>query len=66
MTNFKEMPLIGTGFQHVIDSYFWNLPFASVGQCKFVMDKADIPEDEWMSKRATLAAEHNLPGARES
>jgi hypothetical protein len=65
MTNFKEMPLIGTGFQHVIDSYFWNLPFASVRQCKFVMDKADIPEDEWMSKRATLAAEHNLPGARE-
>ena len=65
MTNYKEMLLIGTGFQHVINSYFWNLPFASVRQCKFVMDKADIPEDEWMSKRATLAAEHNLPGARE-
>ena len=59
------MPLIGTGFQHVIDSYFWNLPFASVRQCKYVMDNADIPEDEWTSKRAALAAEHNLPGARE-
>ena len=46
-------------------SYFWNLPFASVRQCKYVMDKADIPEDEWTSKRAALAAEHNLPGARE-
>ena len=54
------MPLIGTGFQHVIDSYFWNLPFASVRQCKYVMDNADIPEDEWTSKRAVLAAEHNL------
>jgi hypothetical protein len=51
MTNYKEMPLIGTGFQHVIDSYFWNLPFASVRQCKFVMDKANIPEYEWTAKR---------------
>ena len=40
MTNNKELPLIGTGVQHCIDSYFWNLPFASVRQCKFVMDKA--------------------------
>ena len=31
MTNHKEMPLIGTCFQHVIDSYFWNLPFATSG-----------------------------------
>ena len=64
MTNYKEMPLIGTGFQHVIDSYFWNLPFASVRQCKFIMDKADIPEDKWTAKRDALAAEHNLPSAR--
>ncbi len=42
----QEMLLIGTGFQHVIDSYFWKLPFPSVRQCKFVMDKANIPEDE--------------------
>ena len=28
------------------------------------MDKADIPEDEWMAKRKALAAEHDLPGAR--
>ena len=65
MTNHKDIPLIGTGFQHVINSYFWNLPFASARQCKYVMDNADIPEDEWTSKRAALAAEHNLPGARE-
>ncbi len=42
----KSYKLIGTGFQHLIDSYFWNLPFASVRQCKFVMDRADILEDE--------------------
>lgn len=65
MKNYKELPLIGTGFQHVIDSYFWNLPFASVRQCKFIMDKADIPDDEWTAKRTALAEEHNLPGARE-
>jgi hypothetical protein len=63
MKSYKELPLIGTGFQHLIDSYFWNLPFASVRQCKFVMDRADIPEDEWKAKRDALAAEHNLPNA---
>ncbi len=62
----KEMPLLGAGFQNVIDSYFWYLPFASVRQCKYVMDKADIPEDEWMARRAALAEEHRLPGARDS
>ena len=65
MTNHKDIPLIGSGFQHVIDSYFWYLLFASVRQCKFVMENADIPEDEWTAKRAALAAEHSLPGARE-
>ena len=66
----KEVPLIGAGFQHLIDSYFWYLPFASVRhcqwQCKYVMDKADIPDDEWMSKRAALAEEHQMPGAHDS
>ena len=63
MTNYKELPLIGTGFQHLIDNYFWNLPFASVRQCKYVLDKANIPNDTLSTKRAALAAEHNLPGA---
>ncbi len=64
MKNYKELPLIGTGFQHVINSYFWNLPFASVRQCKVIMDKANIPDDEWTAKRTALAEERNLPGAR--
>ncbi len=57
----KKVSLIGTGFQHLIDSYFWYLPFANVRQCKYIMDKADITEDEWMSKRAALAEEHADP-----
>jgi hypothetical protein len=62
----NEVPLIGAGFQNVIDSYFWYLPFASVRQCRYVMDKEDIPEDEWMTRRAALAEEHKMPGARDS
>jgi hypothetical protein len=27
MNSYKVLPLIGTGFQHLIHSYFWNLPF---------------------------------------
>ncbi len=61
------MPLIGAGFQNVIDNYFWYLPFASVSQpeCRYVMDKEDIPEDEWMPRRAAIA-EDKMPGARDS
>jgi hypothetical protein len=59
------MDAIGTGFQHVIESYFWYLPFASVRQCKYVMDKAQIGADEWMGKRADLAEEHKTPDASE-
>ena len=51
MNTYKEVHLIGTSFQHVINSYFWNPPFVSARQSNFVMDKADIPEDEWMTKR---------------
>jgi hypothetical protein len=42
----KEMDVIGIGFQHVIDSYFWYLPLASVRQCKYVLEKAQIGADE--------------------
>ncbi len=61
----KEMDVIGTGFQHVIDSYFWYLPFASVRQCTYVLDKAQISTDEWTAKRDDFAEEHKTPGARE-
>ena len=66
LNDHKEVPLIGAGFQNVIDSYFWYLPFASVRQCRYVMDKEDIPEDEWMPRRAAIAAEHKMPGAGDS
>ena len=62
----REMDIIGISLQHVVDSYFWYLPFASVRQCKYVMDKAGITLDEWTTKRSDLADEHKLPGVRES
>ncbi len=46
-------------FIFLLDSYFWNLPFASVRQCKFVMDKVNIPEEEWTAKRASVALLQN-------
>ncbi len=60
------MPLIDQGFQNIMDSYIWYLPFASARQCKYVMDRAKIPEDEWRTKREDLADEHKMTGARES
>ncbi len=55
MKTSKEMLVMigtGSGFQHLIDSHFWYLPF--VRQCKYVMEQFRIPEDEWMAKRAVL------------
>ena len=66
MKGSKDVPLIGQGFQNIMDSYFWYLPFASVRQCKYVMEQSRIPEDESMAKRSALAEEHNTPGARDS
>ncbi len=40
-------------------------PLQSVGQCKYVLDKAQIGADEWMAKRADLAEEHKTSDARE-
>ncbi len=60
------MPVLGRGIQNIMDSYFWYLPFASVRQCKYIMDKAKVQEDEWRSKHDDLEAEDKMPGARES
>jgi hypothetical protein len=65
MKTSKDMVVVGTGFQNLLDSYFWYLPFASVRQCKYVMERAKIQDDEWMTKRAALAEEHTRPGAQE-
>ncbi len=62
----KDVPLIGQGFQNIMDSYFWYLPLASVRQSKYVMDRAKIPEDELRTKREDLADEHKMTGARKS
>ncbi len=49
-----------------MDSYFWYFLFASVRQCKYVMDRAKIPEDESRTEREDLADEHKTICARES
>ncbi len=59
------MPVIGPGFQNVVDSYFWYLPFCRQRPCKNVLDVvAKVPSDKWHAKRAKIAAEHELDGAR--
>jgi hypothetical protein len=62
------MHVDAAGFQHLVDSYFWYLPFECVRQCKYVMGHAGIPEDEWLDnlKRVSLAEEHKTEGARKS
>ncbi len=62
----KEMLVIGTCFQHVIDSYFWYLPVASVLQCKYVIEQSKFSEGKWITKRVDLSEEHNAPGVRDS
>jgi hypothetical protein len=58
----NEMNVIGIGCHRQL---FLDLTFASVGQCKYVLDKAQIGADEWMGKRADLDEEHKTPDARE-
>ena len=63
----KTIPVIGPGFQNVVDNIFWYLPFCSLRQCKHVLDVvAKIPSDEWQGKRAEIAAEHKTGGARDA
>ena len=63
----KNMLVIGPGFQNVMDSYFWYMPFCSPRQCKHVLDVvAKIPSDEWQGKLAEIAAGHKLDGARDA
>ena len=55
MKTSKEMLVIGTGFQHLIDSYLWYLPFASVRQCKYVMEMPKIlTMSGWPNVRSLL------------
>ncbi len=66
MIGVKEVPLNGCGFQNIMDCFSGYLPFASVRQCKYVMDNAKIEEDKWRAKHDDLAEEHKRPGAGEA
>ena len=54
----KEIPLIGTGFQAYINSLFWYLPFSSPKQAYEMLAKKEMSDENWLTKREELAAEH--------
>jgi hypothetical protein len=60
----KNVPLVGKGFLHLVDHYFWYLPFASVKQGHAVREKACIPQDDWEQRWDAIVAEHDGEGAR--
>ena len=62
-TDVKEIPLIGQGFQALIDDLFWFLPFSSKTQAEDLRDKMELPEDCWVAKREEVKAEHLLEQA---
>ena len=70
----KTGPVIGRGFQTLIDSVFWYLPFVSSKHAHAVREhahavreKADLPvnEEEWTKKFNLFAGEHKLEDVRE-
>ncbi len=52
--DFKEIPLIGQGFQAFIDNLFWYLPFSSKTQADDMRDKKDMSDDNWVTKSEEL------------
>ena len=62
---FKDVPLFGIGMLHMLDQYFWNLPFASPKQATVVREKFNIPEEDWQAKHMELEGEHKADGARD-
>ena len=74
LSSFKTGPVIGRGFQTLIDSVFWYLPFVSSKHAHAVREhahavreKADLPvnEEEWTKKFNLFAGEHKLEDVRE-
>jgi len=64
----KNVPLVGKGFLHLVDHYFWYLPFASVKQGHAVRQKAGnsaVTEEDWDQRWQAIVAEHETDGARE-
>jgi hypothetical protein len=64
----KNVPLVGKGFLHLVDHYFWYLPFASVKQGHAVRQKAGtsaVTEEDWDQRWQAIVAEHEMEGARE-
>ena len=60
----QNKKLVGRGFLHLVDHYFWYLPFASVKQGHAVREKACIPQDDWEQRWEAIVDEHDGEGAR--
>ncbi len=62
----KDVPLIGSGFNDLIDHFFWYLPFSSVKQASALLDDLeDVSPADWDAKRHELKEEHKLERARQ-
>ena len=61
----KNVKLFGKGFLHLVDHYFWYLPFASVKQGHSVRQKANVTEEDWDQRWQRIVAEHEEEGARD-
>ena len=46
----KEIPISSTGFLHLINKLFWNLPFTSTEQAEEVSVILEIPDRVWDAK----------------
>ena len=64
----KNVPLVGKGFLHLVDHYFWYLPFVSIKQGHAVRQKAGnfaVTEEDWDQRWQAIVAELETDGARE-
>ena len=56
----KYVKLLGKGILTLVDHLFWNLPFCSGKQSQAVRKKANVTEEEWITKWEEVVAERDL------
>ena len=61
----KYVKLFGNGFLHLIDHYFWYLPFSSMKSGHSARTKAGVTDTDWETRWSLIVAEHDSEGARE-
>ena len=61
----KEIFIFSTGFLHLIDRLFWNLPFTSAVQAEEVRVEFEIPDNMWDAKWKQISSGNDEDGARD-